>query len=66
MLGGQCVQGSVDGRSSREAAGNIEILIIRIIKNLRGLEVSSNQPVTQNTVDEAAQMRVGRVGVAQA
>lgn len=66
MLGGQCVQGSVDGRSSREAAGYIEILIIRIIKNLRGLEVSSNQPVTQNTVDEAAQMGVGRVGVARA
>ena len=66
MLGGQCVQGSVDGRNSREAAGNIEILIIRIIKNLRGLEVSSNQPVTQNTVDEAAQMGVGRVGVARA
>ena len=66
MLGGQCVQGSVDDRSSREADGNIEILIIRIIKNLRGLEVSSSQLVTQNTVDEAVQMGAGLVGVARA
>lgn len=66
MLGGQCVQGSVDDRSSREAAGNIEILIIRIIKNLRGLEVSSNQQATQNMVDEVVQMGAGRVGVARA
>ena len=60
------MQGSVDDRSSREAAGNIKILIIRIIKNLRGLEVSSNQLVTQNMEDEAAQMGAGQVGVAQA
>ena len=66
MLGGQCVQGSVDDKSSREAAENIEILIIRIIKNLRGLEVSSNQQATQNMADEAAQMGAGLVGVAQA
>ena len=66
MLGGQCVQGSVDDKSSREAAGNIEILIIKIIKNLRGLGVSSNQLATQNMVDEAVQTGAGRVGVARA